>query len=183
MPAPPTEGSKAMELRWPPSLEPTEKTGQHPEAPKWPNPSVVPEEAETVSSDLGALGSTHCARKKGIDPERKWAGQDPHVHGRARQRPSLLLAVHGSCLRGMFGNRTSQSTPVLSIAPLGPKNRRPPTPATSFSCPVSGPGFFYYNNSEVVYFQNKDTQFVPSTNILRPSALSGTKLPSPAMES
>lgn len=65
--------------------------------------------------------------------------------------------------RGRFVNGTSQSTPALSSASLGPKNiHRYP----SFS--MHRPGFFYYNNSEVVYFQNKDIQYDPSTNILRP---------------
>lgn len=68
--------------------------------------------------------------------------------------------------------RATRSTPPLSTPPRGPRT----DPLLSFSSPVSGPGFFYYTNAEVVYFQNEDTQIIPSANVLRPSALSGTDL-------
>lgn len=45
------------------------------------------------------------------------------------------------------------STPQLSPPLLWGPGIGPPT---SFPSPVSRPGFFYYSNSEMAYFQNKD---------------------------
>ena len=125
---------------------------------------MVPEETETVSSAKVLLGALTEPARRVIDPERKGAGQDPHAPERLRQCPSPLLAAQEAPFRGRLVNGAAGSTPALCTAPRGPRT----APRPSSSSPMSGRGFFYYNNSEVVYFQNKDTQMVPSPNVLGP---------------
>lgn len=71
-----------------------------------------------------ALGGMHCARKTGINPERKRAGHDPHAHGWGGQRPSLLLP--GSSLLRWARDQSYPEHPTSLHSSSGPKNRPPP---------------------------------------------------------
>lgn len=124
VPAPPVEGSKAMELRWPPSLEPTEETRRRGSILRPPNGQThqwSPRRQKlfpVIWVLLGAL--TVPGRRVSIQRENGQARTHMPTGGRD-SGPACCWPCMEAAFRGRFVNGASQSPPVLSIAPLGPK--------------------------------------------------------------